>query len=71
MKMSSETLYRIFQIKSGKAMRVFIDPDDPKGIQGVQECIKSLEKGGARHGLPEADAPADGAGDAGRGTAGQ
>lgn len=34
--MDAETKYHIFQIKPGKAIPVFIDPDDPKSIKAIQ-----------------------------------
>lgn len=41
--MNAEQRYQIFQIKPGKAMPVFIDLDDPKGIKDVQELLSKKE----------------------------
>ena len=38
--MNAEQRYQIFQIKPGKSMPIFIDPDDPKGIKRMQELLK-------------------------------
>jgi len=38
--MNAEKRYRIFQIKAGKPMPIFIDPDDPKGIRAIQEILR-------------------------------
>lgn len=37
--MNAEQRYQVFQIKPGKPQPVFIDPDDPKGIKGIQEIL--------------------------------
>ena len=42
--MNTEQKYQVFQIKPGKPMPVFIDPNDPKGIKAIQ-AILAREKG--------------------------
>ncbi len=38
--MNAERRYQIFQIKPGKFMPIYIDPDDPKGIKAIQEICR-------------------------------
>ena len=37
--MNTEQKYQVFQIKPGKPMPVFIDPNDPKGIKAIQAIL--------------------------------
>lgn len=41
--MNAEERYRVFQIKPRKPQEVDIDPDDPKGIKAIQECLRKLD----------------------------
>ena len=41
--MNAEQKYQIFQIKPGKAQRIAINRDDPKGIRSIQEILKRLK----------------------------
>ena len=42
--MNAEQRYQVFQIKPGKPMPLFIDPDDPKGIKDIQKILEKLDK---------------------------
>ena len=41
--MNAEQRYQIFQIKPGKAMPIYVDPDDPDGIKAIQTILAKMD----------------------------
>lgn len=41
--MNEQERWRIFQIHPGKAMPVYIDPEDPKDLKTIQAILRKLK----------------------------